>query len=86
MATEREAQLNIRSHFARQRVAELARKTGMSATQIVEEALRAYAPPADVLPGGLVRKGALLVWTGGGRTITTEEALAAIEDVRNERG
>ena len=38
-------QLSVRSSYARARAAELSRATGMSATKVVEEALRAYAPP-----------------------------------------
>lgn len=81
------AQLNIRSQFARERATELARRTGMTATQVVEEALRAYSPPEtadadEALPPGLARKGLLLVFTGGG-PITLEETNAAIEDGRN---
>lgn len=84
MAQAREAQLNIRSTFARERVADLVRRTGMTAAEIVEEALRAYVPPRSVadIPG-LVRKGRLLVMTGG-PTVSHEEAEAAIQAVRNE--
>lgn len=75
------AQLNIRSRYARERVGQLARQSGMTATQIVEEALRAYTPPPhDPPPPGLVRRGPLLVLRATGRTVThqeTEEALAA---------
>ena len=80
-------QLNIRSAFARDRAAVLARQTGMTTTQVVEEALRAYAPPAPT-PGAegprLVRKGRLLVMTGGPPT-TIEQILAQIDDAREER-
>jgi hypothetical protein len=84
-------QLNIRSAFARDRAAELARRTGMTTTQVVEEALRAYAPPApatndadETLPPGLVRKGRLLVLTGG-PYLTADEWQAEIEAAREER-
>ena len=80
-------QLNIRSAFARERVASIARSTGMTATQVVEEALRAYTPPTQGdVPEGMIRVGPLLVMASRGRTITVEEADAAIEAVRNERG
>lgn len=82
------AQLNIRSRFARDRAAALARQTGMTTTQVVEEALRAYAPPApddEDLPPELVRKGPLLVFRATGRTITLEETNAAIDAAREER-
>lgn len=80
------AQLNIRSRYARDRVSELARASGMTATQIVEEALRAYTPPSSApLPDGLVRRGRLLVLRRDGPTITHEQAEEAIEASRIER-
>ncbi len=84
MARNQVAQLNIRSSFARERVTELARSTGMTTTQVVEEALRAYAPPfrAEAV-GSLIRKGPLLVAPARGRTITLEETNAEIEAARN---
>lgn len=80
-------QLNIRSRFARDRVVELARRTGMTATQVVEEALRAYAPPTpeSERPDGLIRKGRLLVIPARGRVITLEETNAAVDAAREER-
>ncbi|SDC26645.1 hypothetical protein SAMN05444678_102133 [Sphingomonas sp. YR710] len=79
-------QFNVRSSFARQRAHELARQTGMTATQIVEEALRAYVPPKTAPVGRLVRRGSILVLPGSGRTITLEGANAALEAVRNRDG
>lgn len=80
-------QLNIRSRFARERVTALAHQTGMTATQVVEEALRAYVAPVDEAPSpGLVRKGPLWVIRGRGREISLEEANAALDAVRAERG
>lgn len=78
------AQLRIRSDFVRARVDDIARRTGMSETAIIEDALRAYVPPgAEVqVPAGLIRKGRLLVHPGRGRTITLEEAEAALEAAR----
>lgn len=85
MARADTAQLNIRSRFARDRATELARASGMTTTQVIEEALRAYAPPPpDKPPRGLVRKGRLLVLTGG-PTVTIEDVDAAIEAARTER-
>ncbi len=77
-------QLNIRSAFARARVAEIARRTGMTATQIVEDALRGYVAPADIHQVGLLeRHGPILVHPGhGARPITLEEAEAALLAVR----
>jgi hypothetical protein len=55
------AQLNIRSNFARQRVRELVEMTGMTATELVEDALRGYVPPIGVQPvGRLVERSGLL--------------------------
>lgn len=88
-----EPQLNIRSAFARERATALARRTGRTTTQVVEDALRAFdpqAPEADedlpLPPSGLIRKGWLLVMPADGRRkITAEEAQAAIDDAREER-
>jgi len=44
MARRNTAQLNIRSAFVRERVRDVARRTGMSATEVVEDALRGYTP------------------------------------------
>lgn len=80
------AQLNIRSRFARERAGELARASGMSTTQVVEEALRAYVPPGvSPPPQGLIRKGRLLVLAANGETVTLEEAQAALDASRAER-
>lgn len=79
-------QFNVRSAFARERAHELAKQTGMTATQIVEEALRAYSPPESAPAGRLVRRGKILVLPKGERTITLEEANAALEAVRNRDG
>jgi hypothetical protein len=77
------AQLNIRSDFARDRVREIMQRTGMTATEVVEEALRSYVPPPqDPPPYGLIREGPLLVLASRGRTITQEEADAALEAAR----
>ena len=62
MPQSRQVQLNVRSAYARARAHELARLTGMTATQVVEEALRGFVPPgAGLEPPGLVRRGAILV-------------------------
>lgn len=77
-------QLNVRSRYARERAAMLARTTGMTTTQVVEEALRAYTPPVAAPPGKLERRGALLVRPGGGK-VTLDAANAALEASRGER-
>ena len=80
--TER-TQLNVRSGFARKRVHELARQTGMTATEIVEDALRGYVPPgASTKAGSLVRRGPVLVCPATGGTISLGEANAAIDATR----
>lgn len=80
-------QLNIRSRFARERAAMLARKTGMTTTQVVEEALRAYLPPSvGGVNARLVRKGGILVKPAEGKHISLEDANAALDEARLERG
>ena len=86
MARIEGTQLNIRSRFARERAAMLARETGMTTTQVVEEALRAYLPPASSAGDGrLVRRGAILVKPAGGKRVSLEDANAALEETRVER-
>ncbi len=87
MARVESTQLSIRSRFARERAASLALRTGMTTTQVVEEALRAYLPPTEAeVSARLVRKGALLVKRGGGEMVRLDEANAALDEVRGERG
>lgn len=77
------AQLNIRSAYARDRAREIARTTGMSTTEIVEDALRGYVPPAGAgTVERLVRRGRLLVKPAQGRRVTHEEAEQALAAVR----
>lgn len=83
-------QLNVRSRSARARARELAERTGMTTTRIVEEALKAFdpalrAPVRKPAPHGLVWKGPILVKPATGRTITMQETEAAIEASRIER-
>ena len=57
MARADNIQLNVRSAFARERVHALSKLTGMTASEVVEDALRGYVPPG--LPantGKLVRR------------------------------
>ncbi len=78
-----DVQLNIRSVYARNRVREIARRTGMTTTEIVEDALRGYVPPATSEPVyGLVRRGPVLVKPAQGRHITQDEADQVLEAVR----
>lgn len=90
MARRDNAQLNIRSAFARARVAEIAAATGMTATQVIEDALRGYVPPAarqadEPVPEGMIRKGRLLVLAPrpGQKTITHKQVNRAINAQRN---
>ena len=77
------AQLNIRSTYARNRAREIARRTGMTTTEIVEDALRGYVPPAASEPvGGLVWRGRILVKPAQGRHVTQDEADQALDAVR----
>ena len=68
------AQLNIRSAYARSRVHEIAAVTGMTATEIVEDAPQ----PVE----SLVRRGPVLVKPAAGRRVTRQEADEALEAVR----
>lgn len=77
------AQFNVRSAFARTRARELAEQTGMTATQVVEDALRGYVPPGATAPvGRLIRRGPILVAPAQGRSIGLEDANAALDAVR----
>ena len=76
-------QLNVRSAFARERVAALARQTGMTTTQVVEEALRAYVPPIEMTVNpNMIRSGKLLIRRTSGPTITLDQLNAEIEASR----
>ena len=79
-------QFNVRSAFARARAHELAKLTGMTATQIVEDALRGYVPPGTaVKTGRLVRRGPILVKPARGKKISSTEADAALNAVRERK-
>lgn len=85
MPRQKTAQLNIRSPYVRERVAEIAKQTGMTATEVIEDAIRGYVPPGgpDPLPPGMVREGPLVVLARrGDRVITLEEANEALEAAR----
>jgi hypothetical protein len=79
------AQLNIRSAFARERVSEVSRRTGMTATEVIEDALRGYIPATEPQAvGPLVRRGPLLIFpVGKKRKIRFSEAEAALEATRS---
>jgi hypothetical protein len=84
MPRPRQAQLNIRSAFAAARARELAELTGMTAVQVVEDALRAYIPPGGgVADPALERRGRVWVIPAGERRVTLAEANAALEAARD---
>lgn len=90
MTRRSNAQLNIRSDKARQRVADLVRETGRTATQVVEEALQSYRPQPSAVrepaPEGLEWRGRFLVGKPSGKpSITADDLLQAIEDGRDDR-
>jgi hypothetical protein len=83
MPRTNQVQFNVRSAFARQRAHDLAKLTGMTATQIVEDALRGYVPPGvEHKVGRLVRRGPILVRSADGAKIPFTEAEAALNAVR----
>jgi len=76
-------QLNVRSAFARERVRTLSKLTGMTASEVVEDALRGYVPPGvPTNTGKLIRRGALLVRPSSGTTISLAEANEALDGSR----
>jgi hypothetical protein len=77
-------ELNVRSAYARVRAHELALLTGLSATQVVEEALRGFVPAGTGSePAGLVRRGPILVKPAAAATILQVQADEALEEVRD---
>ncbi len=83
MARTHSVQFNVRSAFARQRAHELAKLTGMTATQVVEDALRGDGPPGtESKTGRLVRRGSILVRPADGRVVAFAEAEAALSAAR----
>lgn len=76
-------QLNVRSTFARDRVHALAKLTGMTASEVIEDALRGYVPPGiPANTGKLVRRGALLVRPSTGKSVSLESANEALDRTR----
>ncbi|WP_066769159.1 hypothetical protein [Sphingobium sp. CCH11-B1] len=85
MSRTESIQLNVRSAFARTRVQTLSRLTGMTASEVVEDALRGYVPPGvPANTGKLVRRGPLLVRPSTGKSISLEQANEAL-DLSRER-
>jgi len=85
MPRHESAQLNIRSAFARARAHEIARRTGMTVTEVVEDALRGYVPPAGPKQvGALARRGSVLVRPAlEGRRVSLAEANEALDAARD---
>lgn len=85
MPRRNNTQLNIRSEFARKRAHEIARRTGMTATEVVEDALRGYVPAAGPdQVGALVRRGPVLVRPASdGERVSLETANAALDAGRD---
>ena len=76
-------QLNVRSQFARARASQLAKATGMSITEVVEDALRAYQPARQVVrPAGLIEKAGLLIKPKGSFEVTQLQVDAELEKIR----
>ena len=76
-------QLNVRSRFARTRASQLAKATGMSVTQVVEDALRAYQPAHQVVrPAGLIEKEGLLVKPKGRADVAQLQVDTELEKIR----
>lgn len=78
-------QLNVRSRFARLRATQIARTTGMTVAQVVEDALRAYQPLVRrASPNGrLIEEGRLLVLSKPGHTVTHDQVEAELDDMRS---
>ncbi len=84
MASARPAQTNIRSDIVKRRIREVTERTGMTATQFLEEAVLRYDPPGETLPPGLKRVGRLLVAElPPGVTLTLEDINADIAAYRD---
>lgn len=76
-------QLNVRSRFARARAAQIAITTGMSITQVIEDALRAYQPAVQRTGRpGLIQEGRLLVLSKGDRKISHDQVEAELDEIR----
>lgn len=78
------SELTICSPYACDQVSALAPATGMTTTQVVEEALHSYSPPVASPTGNLVRRGALWVRPGTSK-VALESTNAALDASRGER-
>ena len=83
MPAVRPAQTNIRSDVVKRRIREVTARTGMTATQFLEEAVLRYDPPAAIVSPGLTPVGWLLVASlPDARAIDLDAINAAIADDR----
>lgn len=77
-------QLSVRSGFARARAANLAKVTGMTITQVVEDALRAYQPASRaVRPGTLIEKRGVLVKPKRDAELTHLQVETELDSIRS---
>jgi hypothetical protein len=83
MSRTNPVQFNVRSASARARAHDLAKLTGMTVTQVVEDALRGYVPPgAAIKTGRLSQRGPILILPAVGATVSIAEAEAALTHTR----
>ena len=78
------SELTIRSQHACYRVSVLPRATGMTTTQVVDEALRSHSPPVASPTDNIVRRTVLWVRHGMSKA-ALESANAALDASRGER-
>jgi hypothetical protein len=79
-------QLTIHSAFALAKAREIAEATGMSVTEVLEDALRSYMPSASrAVAARLVRRGPVWVVQVGGASVGLDDANFALEAERETR-
>ena len=84
MASHHPAQTNIRSDVVRRRINEVTARTGMTATQFLEEAVLRYDPPVEVTHAHVRQKGRLLVIVPPpGISVTLHDINASIQADRD---
>ena len=77
-------QLSVRSPFAKARASKLAKLTGMTITEVVEDALRAYQPAARLAhPSGLIERGGILVIPAGKVKVSHAQVEAELDEIRS---
>lgn len=84
MATNRQAQVNVRSDALKRRIDEVTARTSMSATRFLEEAAAFYEPQRSIERiGRLVRKGDLWVMPPAGKRTSLREINTVIDADRS---